>query len=130
MTALDPTPVLTSRRDALSHLDDLRELVGRFLDRPSAEGLRLVSTGTLQLLRFETDEVFPELATMTFPQDRIDAILEGHDRLVERLNRLSWVVPGSAEVQTEALHLRHELLAHIATYNDLRLPRGSLINGT
>jgi len=130
MTALDPSPVLSSRRIALDQLDDLREQVARFLDRPSAEGLRSLTNRAKQFLRFEADEIVPEVASSGLPEDRALAVLDGHAALAARLNRLSWVVPGSAEVQTEVLQLRHDLLAQIDTYNDLKLPRGALISGT
>jgi len=130
MTALDPSPVLSSRRTALDQLDDLRERLARFLDRPSAEGLRSLTTRTKQFLRFEADEIVPEVTSAGFPEERALAVLDGHATLAARLNKLSWAVPGSAEVQTEVLQLRHDLLSQIDRYNDLRLPRGSLIPGS
>jgi hypothetical protein len=130
MTALDPSPVLTSRRGALDQLDDLRERVARLIDRPTAEGLRLLTLGAKDFLRYEIDEVLPEVLTAGFTEDRIDALTAGHQALAARLNGLAWAAAGTVELQTEALKFRHELLAHVDLYNDLRLPRGSLIPGS
>ena len=63
MTALDPSPVLTSRRGALDQLDDLRERVAVFIDRPTAEGLRLLTLGAKDFLRYEVEEVLPQVLT-------------------------------------------------------------------
>jgi hypothetical protein len=130
MTALDPSPVLSTRRPALDQLDELRELVARFLDRPSAEGLRELTSRAKSFLRFEADEVVPEVAASGFPEERAMAVLDGHAALAARLNKLSWAVPGSSDVQVEVHGLRHDLLAQITLYNELRLPRGALIPGT
>jgi hypothetical protein len=130
MTALDPSPVLTSRRGALDQLDDLRERVAVFIDRPTAEGLRLLTLGAKDFLRYEIDEVLPEVLTARFPEDRIEALTEGHEALAARLNRLAWAAAGTVELQTEALQFRHELISHADLYNDLRLPRGALIPGS
>ena len=113
MTALDPAPILRSRRGALELLDDLREQVAEFLDHPSADRLRTMTNGAQQFLRFEADEVLPELADADFPVERVTALAQGHDALSARLNRISWAVPGTSEVQNEAHHLRHELLAQV-----------------
>ena len=127
MTALDPSPVLASRRGALDQLDDLRERVGQFLDHPTSDGLRMISVTAKDFLHYEEDEVLPEASTAGYPDARIEALVQGHEALVARLNRLAWAAAGTSELQTEAHRFRHELLAHVDLYNDLRLPRGSLI---
>ena len=130
MTALDPSPVLTSRRGALEQLDDLRERVATFIDRPTAEGLRLLTLGAKDFLRYEADEVLPEVLTTGFPEDRIEALTSSREALAGRLNRLAWAAAGTVELQREALQFRHEVLSHADLYTDLRLPRGSLIPGS
>ena len=129
MTALDPSPVLASRRGALDQLDDLRERVGQFLDHPTSEGLRLISVAAKEFLHYEAEEVLPEALTAGFPESRVDALVQGHDTLAARLNRLAWAEVGTSELQTEAHRFRHELLAQVKLYDDLRLPRGALIPG-
>ncbi len=130
MTGFDPSPVVTSRRDVLEQLDDLRERVARFLDHPSAEGFHLLSEGAQQFLRFEAEEVLPDVRRSDVPHDRVDALVDGHEALGARLDRMTWAVPGSSDIQSEAHRLRHELLAQVDRYNALRLPRGSLTAGT
>jgi len=100
-----------------------------FIDRPTAEGLRLLTLGAKDFLRYEVEEVLPQVLTAGFPAHRVDALTDGHDALAARLNRLAWAEAGTVELQTEALQFRHELLSHADLYNDLRLPRGALIPG-
>jgi hypothetical protein len=129
MTALDSSPVLTCRREALDRLDQLREQVADFLDRPTSDGLAAL-TATLQgFVQFESDEVLTEGAMADFPLDHVDGLGAGHAVLSSQVNLLSWAVPGSADAQTRAHQLRHEVLAHIERYHALRLPRGSIIGG-
>lgn len=128
VTALDPSPVLASRREALNHLDALREAVAGFLDRPTAAGLGEVTSSTQAFVQFEADEVLPEAAASELTLDQVQALAAGHELLGSRLNLLAWAVPGSAEAQTQVHQLRHDLLSHIDRYQALRLPRGRLIS--
>jgi hypothetical protein len=127
MTALDPSPVLTCRREALDRLDHLREAAAEFLDRPTSSGLASL-TATLQgFVQFETDEVLTADALADFSLEQVDQLGRGHSALSSQVNLLSWAVPGSADAQTQVHQLRHEVLAHIDRYHALRLPRGTVI---
>src|SRR5690349_774327 len=125
MTALDPTPVLSSRREALDRLDHLREAVAEFLDRPTSAGLSSLTSSVQRFVQFESDEVLTDAALSDFSLEQVDELGTGHAALASQVNLLSWAVPGSAEAQTQALQLRHEVLGHIERYHALRLPRGS-----
>jgi hypothetical protein len=130
MSAVDPVSVLPSRRDALDQLDALRERLAEFLDQPTSEGLRDLTNAVQTFVRFEAEEVLDAAVLADLPIERVDALAVGHDELSARANLLSWAVPGSAEAQTGAHRLRHEVLAQIDRYQALRLPRGALIAGT
>ena len=127
MTALDPSPVLASRREALDRLDHLREQVAEFLDRPTSAGLGSLTATVQSFVQFESDEVLTASALRDFALDQVDQLAAGHSSLSSQVNLLSWAVPGSADAQTQAHQLRHEVLAHIERYHALRLPRGSVI---
>jgi hypothetical protein len=129
MTALDPTPVFASRRDALDQLDALREAVAAFLDQPTGEGLRLLVTETQAFVRREADELLPDVLAAGFLGERYDQLTAGHDAVAAELNRLSWAETGTAELHARAHRLRHELIAQADRYLALRLPRGALIEG-
>ena len=127
MTALDPSPVLTRRREALDRLDHLREVVAQFLDRPTSAGLGSLTADVQGFVQFEADEVLTDDALTDFSLEQVDELGTGHTALASQVNLLSWAVPGSAEAQTRAHQLRHEVLAHIERYHALRLPRGTII---
>ena len=129
MTALDPTPVLTIRREALDRLDVVRERIGRFLDHPTSHGLSGVSEAVTDFVRFEAQEILAPVDRTGDRPRQLEPVRYGHDALVAGLNRLAWTQPGSAEIQVEVHRLRHELLAQADRYLSLRLPRGSLISG-
>jgi hypothetical protein len=129
MTALDATPVLTSRREALERLDHLRETVAEFLDRPTSAGLGSLTEAVQGFVRFEADEVLTADILVDFPVEQVDELATGHGLLASQVNLLSWAVPGSAAAQTQAHQLRHEVLVHIERYHSLRLPRGTIISG-
>ena len=127
MTAVDPSPVLTCRREALDRLDHLREAVAGFLDHPTSAGLGSL-TATLQgFVQFESDEVLTGDALTDFSLEQVDELGTGHSALSSQVNLLSWAVPGSAGAQAQVHELRHEVLAHIDRYRSLRLPRGTVI---
>lgn len=128
MTALDPTPVLTGRREALDRLDHLREVVAEFLDRPTSAGLGSLTATVQGFVQFEADEVLTDDTLLEFGLQQVDELGTGHAALSSQVNLLSWAVPGSAEAQTQAHQLRHEVLAHIERYHALRLPRGTVIS--
>jgi hypothetical protein len=130
MTALDPNPVLPSRRQALDLLESLREQLADFLDRPSTDGLSGLTAALQSFVLFETTSVLTEEVLDEFAIERVDALAAGHDALAERVNLLCWALPGSSEAQTAAHQLRHEVLSQIDRYQSLRLPRGALISGS
>ena len=120
---------LTSRRRALAHLDHVRELVASYLEHPSNEGFRAMTSDVRRFLRFEVDDVFSEVARGGFPAEVVEGLAQGHCDLITRVNRLAWHVPGSAELHLEAHDLRRELLHQIERYTRLRLPRGAVVTG-
>jgi hypothetical protein len=128
MTALDTSTVVAGRRDALDRLDRLREQIAGFLDHPTAAGLSRLTSTVQEFVQFESADVLGGAALDELSLDQVEGLANGHHALASHVNLLSWAVPGSADAQTGVHQLRHEVLAHIARYHALRLPRGTIIS--